>query len=72
MARGIPAAFNQRGRKRMAPPPSRNAHVYRDLRKEKAKAEEAKEEVKAEAPKVAAPKAAAERRIAPILWGSVA
>jgi len=32
--RGIPSAYNRRGRKKKAPPPARNAHIYRDLRDE--------------------------------------
>jgi len=31
MSRGIPKALSRRGRKKMAPPPRRDAHVYRDL-----------------------------------------
>lgn len=31
MARGVPSAFNRRGRRKLAPPPDRKAHVYRDL-----------------------------------------
>lgn len=47
MARGVPTFLSRRGRKKMAPPQDRNAHIYRDLKAEAEAAE--KEAIKAEA-----------------------
>jgi len=41
MARGIPYAFHQRGRKNMRPPVQRDTHVYRDMSAEEEIVEEA-------------------------------